>query len=95
MNNLPPLDPAPLDPFVGFRPFERREADFFFGREKDATRLANMLISSNLSVMYGDSGVGKSSLLNAQLGRALSAIEPDWISIYFNEWQSGCDENAT
>lgn len=92
MNNPPPLDPGPLDPFVGFRPFERREADFFFGREKDATRLANMLISSNLSVMYGDSGVGKSSLLNAQLGRALSAIEPDWISIYFNEWQSGCDE---
>jgi conflict system STAND superfamily ATPase len=79
-------------PFVGTRPFSAEEAVFFFGREREATRLANLIIANTLTVLYGDSGVGKSSLINARLPRALDEIEPDWLAIPFFEWQLGCEK---
>src|SRR5262249_9203872 len=54
--------------------------------------LANLVIGSTLTVLYGDSGVGKSSLINARLPQALEEIEPDWITIACSEWQGGCEE---
>lgn len=99
MNEVEPLrSSAPADgispgvrgPFVGTRPFSKEEAAFFFGREREAVRLANLIIANTLTVLYGDSGVGKSSLINARLPRALEAIQPDWLTIPFFEWQRGC-----
>jgi WD40 repeat protein len=82
--------PQSRRPFVGTRPFSAAEADFFFGREDEAVRLANLIIASTLTVLYGDSGVGKSSLINARLPQALEAIDPDWLLIPFFEWQVDC-----
>jgi hypothetical protein len=78
-------------PFVGTRPFEKDDQFYFFGREQEASRLANMVIANNLSVLYGDSGVGKSSLLNARLPLNLEERQPDWLIISFSEWQLGCE----
>jgi hypothetical protein len=76
-------------PFVGSRPFESNDSMFFFGRERDAAILANMIAAHSLTILYGDSGVGKSSLLNTVLSERLTAIDPGWLLVYFNEWQPG------
>jgi hypothetical protein len=55
----------PDNPYVGPRPFEREEAGFFFGRERDARDLASMIIAHRVVLLYSASGAGKSSLVNA------------------------------
>jgi len=54
---------AIVEPYVGMRPFEPDEAEIFFGRERDASLLVNKVLASRLTVLYAQSGVGKSSLL--------------------------------
>jgi hypothetical protein len=48
-----------------------------------------MVAANTLTVMYGDSGVGKSSLLRARLPSALAELDPGWGVIYFSEWRPG------
>jgi hypothetical protein len=76
-------------PYVGPRPFEGGDKMFFFGREREARELANMVAACALTVVYGPSGAGKSSLLNAKLLDELAEIEPDWIPVAFSQWQRG------
>lgn len=76
-------------PFVGARPFEGADRVFFFGRDREAHNLANMVAACTLTVVYGPSGAGKSSLLNTLLSDELALIEPDWICISFSSWQAG------
>jgi hypothetical protein len=52
-------------PFVGLRPFEREDAPFFFGREREAEILANLALTAPIVVVFAPSGAGKSSLLRA------------------------------
>src|SRR5262245_2142329 len=52
-------------PYVGLRPYEREERDWFFGREQDAQFLCDKILSARLTILYSQSGLGKSSLLNA------------------------------
>ena len=57
-----------MDPqyrYPGTRSFERKEADVFFGREGDTQQLWRLLRLEQLVVLYGKSGLGKSSLINA------------------------------
>ncbi|WP_327085708.1 tetratricopeptide repeat protein [Nonomuraea sp. NBC_01738] len=54
-----------MTPYVGLRPFARADHAFFFGREREITDVASLWLSNRLLVVYGQSGVGKSSLLNA------------------------------
>jgi Novel STAND NTPase 1 len=81
--------PITRSPFVGTRPFFRTDAPFFFGREREAARLANIVSACTMAVLYGESGVGKSSLLNARLPLSLEEIEPGWSVITFFDWQPG------
>jgi hypothetical protein len=81
--------PITRSPFVGTRPFFRTDAPFFFGREREAARLANIVSACTMAVLYGESGVGKSSLLNARLPLSLEEIEPGWSVISFFDWQPG------
>src|SRR5262249_55012775 len=59
----PPLP----SPYRGLAPFEDSETDarLFFGRERERTVILANLMASRLTVLYGASGVGKSSLLGA------------------------------
>jgi WD40 repeat protein len=58
-------------PFVGLRPFSRREADLFFGRDHEIGVISANLQAARLTLLYGPSGVGKSSILAAGVGNRL------------------------
>src|SRR4029077_16475403 len=52
-------------PYVGPVAFDEDDAPFFFGRPEEAASVSAKLRSARLTVLYGPSGVGKSSLLRA------------------------------
>src|SRR3954451_8218681 len=56
-------------PYRGLDPFTDSEEDaaLFFGREDEVRIAAANLLTSRLTLLYGPSGVGKSSLLHAGL----------------------------
>jgi WD40 repeat protein len=54
-------------PYVGLVPYGEEDADFFFGRSKETEIAAGNLRASRLTILYGPSGVGKTSLLHAGL----------------------------
>lgn len=51
--------------YPGPKPFSAEQAKQFHGRESEAIRLRRMVEANQLTVLYGRSGYGKSSLLNA------------------------------
>lgn len=51
--------------YPGVRPFEADQQAIFFGRKDDTERVLALLTVERLCVLYGKSGHGKSSLLNA------------------------------
>ena len=69
---------APGRPLQGPRRFDDSELDerFFFGRDRETEIVASNLVASRLTVLYGPSGVGKSSLLRAGVVRRLRALVP-------------------
>jgi WD40 repeat protein len=68
-----PAPPLPATPYVGLVPYREEDADFFFGRERDARIVAGNLRASRLTILYGSSGVGKTSLLHAAVIHDLRA----------------------
>ena len=60
-------------PYPGLRPFERHEAEIFFGREQHVDRLLEILQREHFLAVIGPSGSGKSSLVRAGLLPALAA----------------------
>src|SRR5262245_26853296 len=54
-------------PYVGPRSFESADRDIFFGRDFDSAKLFSLAIAHELVLVYGESGAGKTSLLNAGL----------------------------
>ena len=60
-------------PYSGLMPFTEEQAEFFFGREDERTIIAANLMASRLTLLYGPSGVGKSSVLNAGVAHDLRA----------------------
>ena len=60
----PPAPARPrTSPYQGLLPFAERDAPFFFGRDAERTILAANLMAARLTLVYGASGVGKSSVL--------------------------------
>lgn len=55
----------PPRPYPGLRPFEKNEWPIFFGRERMADAVVAQLLSKRVLVIHGDSGCGKSSLVQA------------------------------
>jgi len=68
-----PAPPLPATPYVGLVPYREEDADFFFGREQDAQIVVGNLRASRLTILYGSSGVGKTSLLHAAVLHDLRA----------------------
>ena len=62
-------------PYKGLAPFEDSELDelLFFGREREREVIVANLVAARLTVLYGPSGVGKSSVLRAGVARDLRA----------------------
>jgi WD40 repeat protein len=57
-------------PYKGLTYFTEADAAFFFGREAERDLIIADLKASSLSLVYGQSGVGKSSLLRAGVAAA-------------------------
>jgi hypothetical protein len=56
-----------IQPYVGPRPFERKDQSHFFGRDGEASELSSNVIAHPVVILYSQSGAGKTSLLNAKL----------------------------
>jgi WD40 repeat protein len=78
---------APTTPFKGLAPFGDSELDalFFFGRARETEVIAANLQASRLTVLYGPSGVGKSSVLRAGVAQRLRE-EPDVTVAIVDSW---------
>jgi len=74
---------GPAGPYVGLRPYRAAERNRFFGRDRDAAFLCNKVLSSRLTILYSQSGLGKSSLLRALV---IPQLEQDARVIEFHSW---------
>ncbi|MEP4534177.1 MAG: hypothetical protein ABJ004_13890 [Cyclobacteriaceae bacterium] len=53
------------NPFKALDSYEEKDSESFFGREKESTLLSKKIEQQVVMLLYGKSGVGKSSLINA------------------------------
>jgi len=70
-------------PYPGLRPFDREEADIFFGRESHIDSMIDRLAEHRFLAVTGSSGSGKSSLVRAGLFQGLevgllASAGPNW-----------------
>jgi WD40 repeat protein len=78
---------APPSPYKGLAPFDDSELDalLFFGREREIEVIVANLMASRLTVLYGASGVGKTSLLRAGVAHRLRR-EQNAVVVVFSSW---------
>ena len=82
--------PPPAEtPYRGLAPFAEGDFDYFFGRNKDTARIAASTITEALAVLFGPSGVGKSSVLGAALPPAIDRIIEGTLVVPFFRWEAG------
>ncbi len=86
----------PDTPYKGLQPYSEADAPFFFGRENEWEVIADNLMATRLTLLYGISGVGKSSLLRAGVAYHLMQDAkknlaeygtPEFAVVVFNSWQ--------
>lgn len=78
---------APPSPYKGLAPFEDSDLDalLFFGRERESEVIAANLMAARITVLYGPSGVGKSSVLRAGVAHRLRQEEGVEV-VVFSTW---------
>jgi hypothetical protein len=69
---------AEESPYPGLTAFQEADADRFFGRARDVTRMTARIREHPLTGVVGPSGVGKSSFIRAGVGPALKASGEAW-----------------
>jgi WD40 repeat protein len=84
-------------PYKGLARFEDTDVDalLFFGREHERELISANLLAARLTLLYGPSGVGKSSLLRAGVANHLGTQarenvrahgHPDFATVVFDAW---------
>jgi len=82
-------------PYVGLRHYVEEDAENFFGRRTESEVIVSNLRAARLTLLYAESGVGKSSLLRAGVTarlRALAARDarergaPRLVPVVFSSW---------
>lgn len=68
------------EPYTGPRPFGSSEAAAFFGRASESAELVRLWQTRQVTLLYGKSGVGKSSLLSAGAYPRLIPAQADLLS---------------
>src|SRR6201988_1390426 len=68
------------NPWPGLESFEEDAHAFFFGRDHEIKLLRDRVLDSSVTVLFGRSGLGKTSLLQAGLFPLLR--ERDFLPIY-------------
>ena len=66
-------------PFKYLDAYTREDKDFYFGRDEEVKQLYEMTFQSDLLLVYGASGTGKTSLI--QCGLANCFESHDWLSL--------------
>ena len=83
-------------PYQGLVPFREEDAELFFGRDEERALLRANLLAARLTVVYGASGVGKTSVLRAGLLHDLRAEhetqraagqQPEFLVVAFASWR--------
>lgn len=64
------VDPT-VSPYVGPTSFPKHKWNKFFGREREAKELVELIVQSRVVLVYAASGAGKSSLLNTLVFKSL------------------------
>jgi hypothetical protein len=90
-------------PYQGLAPYLEQDAAFFFGRERERDLIKANLMASRLTILYGESGVGKSSVLRAGVAYQLHRLadqnraefgHPLLALAVFNRWNEWRDDPA-
>ena len=78
---------TPDRPWLGLASFSRAHRHYFFGRNNDTKDLVDRLMHRRLTVLFGKSGLGKTSLLQAGVIRQLDNknYEPIYIRLAFDD----------
>jgi WD40 repeat protein len=83
-------------PYLGLMPYSEKDAQFFFGREREREVITANLKAWRLTLLYGASGVGKSSVLRAGIAHSLGNLarqnlakrgKPELAVVAFNSWR--------
>src|SRR5262245_7563430 len=83
-------------PYKGLVPYDESDEPFFFGRAAEREIVAANLMGSRLTLVYGPSGVGKSSLLRAGVVHDLRKVATEdssetgkakFVIVYMNSWR--------
>ncbi len=71
---------AITSPFKFLDAYTKEDKDIFFGRDEEVEQLYQLVFQSNLTLVYGQSGTGKTSLVQCGLANRFEAF--DWFNIY-------------
>ena len=74
-------------PYKGLDHYREQDARFFFGRDIERDLVVANVLAAPLTLLYGQSGVGKSSLLYAGVVPRLREV-PDLTVVTFRSWSS-------
>src|SRR5580704_12282097 len=58
---------SPESPWLGLRPFTESTCEYYFGRNAEVRDIFQRVVHKPLTVLFGQSGLGKTSLLQAAL----------------------------
>jgi WD40 repeat protein len=88
--------PPPRSPYQGLAPYAEGDARFFFGRDGEREIIIANLLAYPLTVVYGTSGVGKTSVLRAGVAHHFQAsakgglsqgVDPALLVAVFDAWR--------
>lgn len=86
---------SPKNPWLGLATYNTDDADKFRGRD-NATQNVFSLIDNNLVVtLYGKSGIGKSSLINAGIIPMLSNVGYKTLAVNIREMKASCGDGES
>ena len=83
-------------PYVGLDYFVEEDAGLFFGRDSERKRIIGNLRASRLTLLYAESGVGKSSLLRAGVSARIRQLaarsvaergSARYVPVVFSAWR--------
>ena len=62
-------------PFRFLNSYTKKDKDVFFGRKEEVDLLYKMIFKTNILVVYGTSGTGKTSLIQCGLANKFSSYD--------------------